>query len=1589
MKKLFLLSFILLIVNTLAIVANPVDQQTAKEIGARYLNASVNMKANVGEMSLAKTYFMDNGEVAFYVFNASKGFVIVSAQDVAIPILGYSDEGQFDANDIPEAMEWWLKDYAGQINYGLKERAYDIEKTSFQWEMVKKTGRMTDDREDPEVIVSPLLVDPIYGNIEWNQGKYYNDSCPEAKDAAYLGYHTYAGCVACSMSQIMRKWKWPETGEGDHTSTGKPDTLYVNFAKTNYDWANMPVALTDVHGVLLEGITETQRRAVNQLIYHAGVAVNMRYNASGSSAYSEDVATALLNFFKYSDELSFEKLVYNADQIALWKVKLRSSLNHGYPMYYSGATATVGHAFVCDGYRSDNYFHINWGYSGNMNSYFAIGALNYNPSSQYNAANDAIFNIHPRGTTTTFVITAASINNEYGTVEKTGTGVFGTSVIVSATPKTGYHFCYWSVDGVNVSEEQSFTFTAKYDQDIVAVFAPPYSINATAYNSTTPGTSCGTVTGSNSYVYGATCELKATPSEGYVFVNWTKSGVPVSTASTYRFKVTDGGDYVANFIHIDGHHVGTGAGENTHYPLTGTYNYSLSEQIFTSTQLGTTNTLLGSVSFFNITDKECTRDLAIFMKYTEKSVFSSTSDWISVTEEDKVFEGQVTIAASGWTIVDFENLFEYDGSSNVVLVVDDNTGATGNMNFKVDDTSPSSYVSIYLNSETNINPFSPTTATLRNYCRNEMYVKTIPTTTTFAVSTSVYPENEGTVEGAANGLTYGTSRTVIATPAEGYAFKYWTNAAGKVLSKDANYTFNVRNNVDLIANFKGIGDMDFANDEVKAICVANWDSDNDGELSYYEASIVPELGDVFKDNTTITSFDELQYFTRLTSISNNAFKGCKNLTSIVLPEDLKSIGDHAFDDCNNLASMSIPAGVTSIGNSAFRWCDGFTTMQLPDGLLSIGDYAFYKCTNLTTINIPNTVTTIGSAAFLDCTRLTGSLVIPNSVTTLDGGAFSGCVSLNGTLTLSESLTTINGNTFYNCSGLIGAIDIPDGVTSISYNAFDGCSGFDGPIIIGKSVGSIGASAFNGCSNVSAIITKRATPPSVSSETVFNGMSKTIPVYVPKGSESAYATATGWSDFSSGIKAQLYIADSPISITADDVLCVNYSGIQNSDVTARYIYFSNDSYVLTVGSGRTLTAIEGIDTHDASQLVINDGAQLVTSNSVKATLKKTTVASEPETRNDAVNNWYAISSPVNNVAISSFVKGTHNVYRYDEPTHYWEEYHNWGGAASTQTLANGRGYLYRSTEEGIEFKGDVNVGNAYYTLTYQCEIANMRGFHLIGNPYSHNIYKGTGGAIESSYLTEGFYTLNVNGGWDAGKDNETAIKPNEGILVQATSLANDQTLTVTNVTTGYVEPGSGDKYGNDQIMFHVENSEYSDNSYVLFKKGTGLNKIEHRNDEIPMIYVIYEGENFAIADVPENTDAIELGFEAKTIGQYTFSLEAEGQYSYMHLIDRLIGNDIDMLVEKSYDFIGSPSDSEARFIVRLSPSTGSETEVFAYQNGNDIIVSGDGELQIFDVTGRVISTQHISGVKTVEKPSQGVYIFRLVGTDVKTQKIIVK
>ncbi|MBQ9525543.1 MAG: leucine-rich repeat domain-containing protein, partial [Bacteroidaceae bacterium] len=135
----------------------------------------------------------------------------------------------------------------------------------------------------------------------------------------------------------------------------------------------------------------------------------------------------------------------------------------------------------------------------------------------------------------------------------------------------------------------------------------------------------------------------------------------------------------------------------------------------------------------------------------------------------------------------------------------------------------------------------------------------------------------------------------------------------------------------------------FADANVKSICVNNWDTNGDGELSYGEAATVTSIGEVFKGNTSITIFDELQYFKGLISIGESAFQGCSSLTSIILPDGITTIGDDMFIDCSSLTSIIIPNGVTSIGYSAFDFCSNLTAITIPESVTIIGDYAFYGC----------------------------------------------------------------------------------------------------------------------------------------------------------------------------------------------------------------------------------------------------------------------------------------------------------------------------------------------------------------------------------------------------------------------------------------------------------------------------------------------------------------------------------------------------------------------------------------------------------------------------------------------------------------------
>lgn len=311
----------------------------------------------------------------------------------------------------------------------------------------------------------------------------------------------------------------------------------------------------------------------------------------------------------------------------------------------------------------------------------------------------------------------------------------------------------------------------------------------------------------------------------------------------------------------------------------------------------------------------------------------------------------------------------------------------------------------------------------------------------------------------------------------------------------------------------------FADANVKAICVQNWDTDGDGELSEAEAAAVTDLGSVFKENKTITSFDELQYFTGLTSIGDEAFYYCSALTSVTIPNSVTRIGLQAFRYCYGLTTVSIPESVTIIDDMAFFACTRMASVTIPESVTSIGQSAFYSCSALTSVVIPNSVTTIKEVAFSNCSSLT-SIIVENgnsSYISEDGVLFNNnktsllCYpagKTQSTYTIPSSVTRICSYAFDGCSALT-SVTIPNSVTIFGQAAFRKCSDLTS-VTIPESVTSIGKFAFQDCSSLTSVKVGMESPLTINSETFTNRANATL--YVPKGSKAAYLTANYWKEF---------------------------------------------------------------------------------------------------------------------------------------------------------------------------------------------------------------------------------------------------------------------------------------------------------------------------------------------------------------------------------------------------------------------------------------------------------------------------------------------
>lgn len=431
------------------------------------------------------------------------------------------------------------------------------------------------------------------------------------------------------------------------------------------------------------------------------------------------------------------------------------------------------------------------------------------------------------------------------------------------------------------------------------------------------------------------------------------------------------------------------------------------------------------------------------------------------------------------------------------------------------------------------------------------------------------------------------------------------------------------------------------------------------------------------------------------------------------------------------------------------------------------------------------------------------------------------------------------------------------------------------------------------------------------------------------------------------------------------------------------------------------------TFENGTVILQEGAQLIINNhSVSEAQVDMMLQKNIKAVKDPVSKpgWYIVSVPITEALLrNEWVYSTNivtldefDLLRYDEPTHYWDSYtdHSASFSSSFENLVPGRGYLYRNKNDvSVEFFGTMNLNDVYYGVTYTA--GPLPGFNLIGNPYTENITvlnttlcgKNDVPLGESKQLT-GYYKIDTLGSWvlKTSKDEDN-LGLAEGCLIQVPAEAKKVKFSKN------ARRPAASKAPQESILFSVSNSKYEDKAYAMLYDCLDLNKIEHINENAPMLYIHRNGEDYAIASMDGGTRSFNLNFEANTTGRYTLSVNLEGNFDYLRLIDKVAGKEIDLLEENEYSFTSVPSDSKDRFVVRLSEKCDDDAEgtTFAYQCGTDIMVSGSGLLQVFDVMGRQVMSRNISdgGVIRTEALSKGMYILRLNGSDVKSQKIVIK
>lgn len=373
---------LILCLSATMVWAERIDVSTARKVAENVANAGSGLRS-AGDLSLvyaaapgksgsALRSGTVDGAADYFVFNVSgnKGFVIVSGEDRALPVFGYSDEGAFDPDNLPDNLRYMLAYYQNQITWLERSGIEVTADIQAEWSHYLNGTNFRSTAQ--EVVLE---------TAEWDQGKPYNGMTP-----LISGEHALTGCVATAQAIIMRYHQYPVRAIGGVSSYDGVSTTY-----DDYDWANMPLTYPR------DGYGDARDNAVAKLMWHCGANVEMSYGLSASGASMKLPAKSYVEVFGYSSAIRYlKKETYRWEE---WKEMIRKELDAGYPLSYGGQSSGGGHAFVCDGYDAQGFFHINWGWGGYSNGFFALSVLDSNYGNDgYSDSQEMILNIRPSQT---------------------------------------------------------------------------------------------------------------------------------------------------------------------------------------------------------------------------------------------------------------------------------------------------------------------------------------------------------------------------------------------------------------------------------------------------------------------------------------------------------------------------------------------------------------------------------------------------------------------------------------------------------------------------------------------------------------------------------------------------------------------------------------------------------------------------------------------------------------------------------------------------------------------------------------------------------------------------------------------------------------------------------------------------------------------------------------------------------------------------------------------------------------------------------------------------------------------------------------